>query len=117
MCAGRDQGETERLHAMQNGFSVIPHEVKGARGFAGRKPGKVRDVEIVEIIKIHVGRPIAAAVWLSWFIVQNWSLRRVADSCTTSRRDIEGQLVNCFVVHSIQYYWGGPPEGCCLHLQ
>ena len=42
MRAGEDQGETERLHAMENGFSMIPHEMKGARGFAGRKPGKVR---------------------------------------------------------------------------
>ena len=32
---------------MENGFSMIPHEVKGARGFAVRKPGKVRDVETV----------------------------------------------------------------------
>ena len=65
MWAGRDQGETERLHAMQNRFSVIPREVKGARGFAGRKPRKVKDVETVEIIEIRVGQPIAAAVWFS----------------------------------------------------
>ena len=30
---------------MENGFSLIPHEVKVARGFAVRKLGKVRDVE------------------------------------------------------------------------
>ena len=65
MWAGRDQGETERPHAMENRFSVIPREVKGARGFAGRKPGKVKDVETVEIIEIRVGRLIATAVWLS----------------------------------------------------
>ena len=32
---------------MENGLSVIPHQVKGARGFAGRKSGNVRDVETV----------------------------------------------------------------------
>ena len=47
MWAGGDRGETERLQAMENGFSVIPHEVDGARGFAVRNPGKVRDVEAV----------------------------------------------------------------------
>ena len=41
--AGKDQGETERLHATENGFSVILHEAKVAGGLAGRKPGKVRD--------------------------------------------------------------------------
>ena len=41
------EGEMERLQAMENGFSVIPHEVRGARGFAGRKYGKVRDVETI----------------------------------------------------------------------
>ena len=33
MRAGGNWGETERLQAMKNGFSMIPHEVKGARGF------------------------------------------------------------------------------------
>ena len=47
MRAGRDRAETKRLQAMENGFSVIPHEVKGARGFAVRKLGQVRDVETV----------------------------------------------------------------------
>ena len=47
MWAGGDRGETERLQAMENGSSVIPDKVKGAREFAGRKPGKVRDVETV----------------------------------------------------------------------
>ena len=43
----RRDGETERLRAMENGLSVIPHKAKGARGFAGRKPGNGRDVETV----------------------------------------------------------------------
>ena len=47
MWAGRNWGETERLQAMENGFSVIPHEVDSARRFAVRKPGKVREVETV----------------------------------------------------------------------
>ena len=47
MWAEGDRGETERLQAMENGLSVIPHQVKGARGFAGRKSGNVRDVETV----------------------------------------------------------------------
>ena len=29
----RRDGETERLRVMENGFSMIPHEVKDARGF------------------------------------------------------------------------------------
>ena len=37
MRAGGNRGETERLQAMENGFSVIPHEVKDARAFAVRK--------------------------------------------------------------------------------
>ena len=47
MRAGRDRAETERLQAMENGFSVIPHEVNSARGFALRKLGEVRNVETV----------------------------------------------------------------------
>ena len=41
MWGGGDRGETERLQAMENGFSVIPHELKGPRGFAVRMLGKV----------------------------------------------------------------------------
>ena len=37
MRTGGDWGESERLQAMENGFSMIPYEVKGARGFARRK--------------------------------------------------------------------------------
>ena len=47
MWARWNRGEPERLQAMENGFSVIPHEVKGARGFARRNPVK-REVEMVE---------------------------------------------------------------------
>ena len=44
MRARGDRGGMEKLRAMENGLSVIPHELKPARGFAGRMPGNVRDV-------------------------------------------------------------------------
>ena len=45
MRARGDRGETEKLRAVENGLSVIPHELKRARGFAGRMPGNVSDVD------------------------------------------------------------------------
>ena len=47
MWAGGDRSETERLQAKENGSSVIPDKLKGARVFAVRKSGKMRDVETV----------------------------------------------------------------------
>ena len=96
---GGDWGKTERLRGMKNGFSVTPHEVKSAREFAGKKPGKCEMSRSWAIAEIRVGRPIAAAVMFGRFIVRNRWLRRVADGCTTSLGDIESQLENCFVDH------------------
>ena len=101
MRAGRDRAETERLQAMENGFSVIPHEVNGARGFALRKPGEVRNVETVGNRR-----------------ETRWSADCGVLLIVVPPGEIESQLDSRFVDHSAQYYDNcGGSEGWCLHLQ